>query len=69
MNSRLKVQDSRKKIKGYRVGISNGADMEEKDIYTEEQMDFITEMMNIGAGNAAALSQPRIPYFEVPHAF
>lgn len=32
--------------------------MEEKNIYTAEQMDFITEMMNIGAGNAAAaLSQ------------
>lgn len=32
--------------------------MEEKDIYTAEQMDFITEMMNIGAGNTAtALSQ------------
>lgn len=32
--------------------------MEEINIYTEEQMDFITEMMSIGAGNAAAaLSQ------------
>lgn len=32
--------------------------MEDKNIFTEEQMDFITEMMNIGAGNAAtALSQ------------
>ncbi len=32
--------------------------MKEKNIYTEEQMDFLTEMMSIGAGNAAAaLSQ------------
>lgn len=32
--------------------------MEEKNIYTAEQMDYITEMMSIGAGNAAtALSQ------------
>ena len=25
-------------------------------LFTEEQLDFIREMMNIGAGNAAALS-------------
>lgn len=32
--------------------------MEEQNIYTAKQMDYITEMMNIGSGNAAtALSQ------------